>query len=300
MSDLHRFAVPVLAEYDVPGHLEVVVGQMGQVRRIGASSYNGFRHMGAEELRDMLGRGWGVGNHSWTHESVNAGSAEIELARAKQVLEEAIGAPVTIYCSPGSNDNMNEEALDACRRFGYLGAMSLTDALNRPDAPDLLWMNRTFLHTQGYPPFFSEFDPFRNIQHAKHDRGWVIDYLHCPLERPVHPSKDCSAAQLRQRIETVCAEGGDGVWLAKVEDAVDYRYTRRHARIERRDEHTWEIRAADLPRAVRDCTITVRLGDDAAGVELDGRPCPPRTIHGKKLLDVDLSRPHTLSVPPRH
>src|SRR5918912_1435960 len=81
LSDLHRFAIPILQDYGVPGHVEVVVGQIGQVR--------------------------------------------------------------------------------------YLGAMSITDALNRPDVPadaDPLWLNRTFLHHQGYGPFFSEFDPFRNIQ----------------------------------------------------------------------------------------------------------------------------------------
>src|SRR5438132_1415708 len=83
-----------------------------------------------------------------------------------------------------------DEALEGCRRYGYLGAMSITDALNRPgdaastDAPgqrdpgdpsspstqpdqrgpagpadqsDLLWLNRTFLHHQGYGPFFSQF-----------------------------------------------------------------------------------------------------------------------------------------------
>ena len=47
------------------------------------------------------------------------------------------GAPVTLYCAAGDNGNMNEAVLAGCKRFGYLGAMSITDALNRPDDPDL-------------------------------------------------------------------------------------------------------------------------------------------------------------------
>src|SRR5688572_1625453 len=155
LADLHRFAIPTLAEFGVPGHLEAVVSQIGQIRKIGESSFNGYRHMSGPEMREMLARGWGVGNHSWSHMQTNAETADLELGKSKDVLEEAIGEPVTIYCSSGDNGNMNEGALAACRRFGYLGAMSITDALNRPDDEDLLWMNRTFLHTQGYYPFWN-------------------------------------------------------------------------------------------------------------------------------------------------
>ena len=206
---------------------------MGQVRRVGQSSYNGMRHMGPAELRDLLGRGWGIGNHSWSHGAVTAETAELEVGQARAVLEVAIGAPVTVYCAPGSNSNMNPGALAACRRHGYLGAMSITDALNRPRADDLLWLNRTFLHHEGYGPFFSAFDPFRNLAYARREGGWVIDYLHCPLEAPVHPNKDCSAAQLQERLETVLAEGGEDVWLTPVEAPQEYRYLRRQVRISR-------------------------------------------------------------------
>src|SRR5688572_17538785 len=150
---------------------------------------------------------------------------------------------------------MNDGALEGCRRFGYLGAMGITDALNRPDDADLLWLNRTFLHTQGYGPFFSEFDPFRNVAHARRDRGWIIDYLHCPLEKAVHPNKDCSEAQLRERLETIRSEGGDDVWLAPVEAPLDYRYTRRHTRIVPASDGTYTIEAPGLPAGVRHRTV---------------------------------------------
>ncbi len=289
LSELHRFTVPILEKYKVPGHVEVVVGQMGRERQIGASSYNGFRHMGADELREMLARGWGVGNHSWSHGQVNADTADLELRKAKEVLETAVGEPITIYCAPGNNDNLNDGALAGCRRYGYLGAMSLTDALNRPDDADLLWMNRTFLHDQGYGPFFSEFDPFRNIQHAKRERGWIIDYCHCPLGEPVHRNKDCSAAQLRERIETIVAEGGDDVWLARVEEAVDYRYTRRAAKIEAAGDGRYTIRAEKLPPAVQKRTLTLRAPGEVKAVEVGGTSCRLCRRGEQVLFDVDLS-----------
>ena len=60
LVDLHRFAIPIHEEYGIPGHVEVVVGQLGEVRNLGSSSYNGYRHMNGDELKDLLTRGWGV------------------------------------------------------------------------------------------------------------------------------------------------------------------------------------------------------------------------------------------------
>ena len=202
--------MPIHEEYGMPGHVEVVVGQLGEIRRIGQSSYNGYRHMNGAELQDLLQRGWGVGNHSWSHEIIEPDMLDRELRQAKEVLEEAIAAPVILYCSPGNNTKMADHVLAACRELGYLGAMSLTDALNRP-GDELFWLNRTALHDHFYEPFYSEYDPFRNIRHAREDGGWIIDYCHCPIEEAIHPNKDCSEAQLRRRFETVLSEGGDEV-----------------------------------------------------------------------------------------
>ena len=255
LADLHRFAVPMHEEYGIPGHVEILVGQMGQIRKAGNSSYNGFRHMNGEELRDLLARGWGVGNHSWSHEVITPQMVDEEIGRARQVLEEALGEPIILYCSPGNNTNMADHVLEACRRYGYLGAMSLTDALNRP-GDELFWINRTALHDHYYEPFYSAYDPYRNIRQAEAVQGWLIDYCHCPLEEPVHPNKDCSEAQLRQRFETVLSEGGDEVWCAVPEEALGYHLTRRHARIEDRGGRRWRNSAS--ASVWRDCPSRCR------------------------------------------
>jgi hypothetical protein len=231
LVELHQFAIPIHEELGIPGHVEAVVSQLGQVRAIGTSSYNGFHHMSGREMRALVDLGWGVGNHSWSHEVITPETVEQEIGQAKSVLEDAVGAPVDLYCAPGNNTNMADHVLDACRRHGYLGAMSLTDALNRP-GDELFWINRTALHDHYYAPFFSEYDPYRNLRHAQADGGWVIDYCHCPLEEPVHPNKDCTHGQLRRRFETVLSEGGSEVWCAVPEEVVNYHLTRRHARVE--------------------------------------------------------------------
>jgi peptidoglycan/xylan/chitin deacetylase (PgdA/CDA1 family) len=289
LVELHRFAVPILAKHNVPGHIEAVAGHLGVERQIGQSSYNGFHHMSGPQMREMLAMGWGVGNHSWSHLGVNADTADLELGKAKEVLEDAIGEAITVYCSCGDNTNMNPGALAACKKFGYLGAMSITDALNRPDDQDLLWMNRTFLHEQGYGPFFSAFDPFRNIALAKRDNGWIIDYCHCPLEEAVHPNKDCSQAHLRERIETVVSEGGDEVWVARVEDAVDYRYARRHTKIQAKGDREYEISAPDLPAQVKRRIVTLELPASTKTAHFDGKPVTIARKNDRALANIEVS-----------
>ena len=293
LADLHRFAVPMHEEYGIPGHVELLVGQMGEIRRAGNSSYNGFRHMNGEELRDLLARGWGVGNHSWSHEVITPEMVDEEIGRAKQVLEEALGEPVILYCSPGNNTNMADHVLEACRRYGYLGAMSLTDALNRP-GDELFWINRTALHDHYYEPFYSAYDPYRNIRQAEAVQGWLIDYCHCPLEEPVHPNKDCSEAQLRQRLETVLSEGGDAVWCAVPEEALGYHLMRRHARIEAVEDgaegQRYRIGLAGLPEQVPYRSLTLELGVPGAWCR------DPRVVVDGRELAAEVVRPGVLRV----
>ncbi len=267
LVELHEHAVPIHEEYGVPGHIEAVSGHIGVERQIGASSYNGFHHMSGEQMREMVDRGWGVGNHSWSHENITPETVELEVGKGKEVLEEAIGGPVDLYCSPGNNTNMADHVLEACRKHGYLGAMSLTDALNRPE-DELFWLNRTALHDQYYEPFYSEYDPFRNIRHAQVDAGWIIDYCHCPLPEVVHRNKDCSSGQLRSRFETVLAEGGEEVWCAVPEEVIYYHLTRRHTTVEELAESETELgyrlKVDGLSDRVRWRTLTLEADVPAA------------------------------------
>jgi peptidoglycan/xylan/chitin deacetylase (PgdA/CDA1 family) len=249
-------------------------------------------------MKDLLARGWGVGNHSWSHAVIKPETVDLELRQAREVLEKAIDSPVVLYCSPGNNVNMSEHVLTACRQFGYLGAMSLTDALNRP-GDELFWINRTALHDQYYEPFFSEYDPFRNVRHAQEDGGWIIDYCHCPLETPIHRNKDCSEAQLRRRFETVLAEGGDEVWCAAPEEVLFYHLTRRHTRIETvadtPEKKRYRLRFDDLSERVMCRALTLDAEVPAAWcrepkVWVDGKPLPASLARPRRLrVTVDVT-----------
>jgi len=293
LEELHRFAIPFHEEFGIPGHVEAVAGHIGKVRQIGNSSYNGFHHMGPAMLQDLIARGWGVGNHTWSHEVVRPDTVDREIGEAKKVLEEACGAPVPLYCAAGSNVNMADHVLQACRKYGYLGAMSITDDINRP-GDELFWLNRTPLHEEYYEPFFSKYDPYRNIRHAQAENGWIIDYCHCPLEKPVHIHKDCSADQLRRRFETVLSEGGDKVWCANPDEVIYYHTTRRHTRIEtvREDEqeYVYRLRFDNLPPQV----VVRELTLDA---EVPARWCqrPRAWVNGTPIL-AELVRPRTLRI----
>lgn len=291
LEELHRFAIPYHEELGLPGHVEAVAGHIGKVRQLGTSSYNGFHHMGPDGLRDLVARGWGVGNHTWSHEQVKPETVDREIGEAKRVLEEACGDAVPLYCAAGDNSNMSDHVLAACRKFGYLGAMSLTDALNLP-GEELFWINRTPLHEQYYAPFFSAYDPYRNIRYAQETGGWIVDYCHCPLEQAVHPNKDCTAAHLKQRLETVLAEGRDDVWCANPNEVIYYHTLRRHAAVETTaeaaDHRQYRLHLAALPDQVRMRALTFEMDAPAAlcqypRVWIDGQAVCAELVRPRKL-----------------
>ena len=298
LEELHRFAIPYHEEFGIPGHVEAVAGHIGKVRQIGQSSYNGFHHMGPDGLRDLIARGWGVGNHTWSHEVVQPDMVDREICEAKQVLEEACGAPVPLYCAAGNNVNMADHVLAACRKYGYLGAMSITDALNRP-GDELFWLNRTPLHESMYEPFYNEYDPYRNIRHAQAENGWIIDYCHCPLEKAVHPHKDCSEAQLRRRFETVLSEGGEAVWCANPNEVIYYHTTRRHTRIETLREtaeaYAYRLVLDGLPEQVAWRALTFEAEVPARWCQrpqvwIEGKPAPADLVSPRRLrFTVDVT-----------
>lgn len=188
---------------------------------------------------------------------------------------------------------MADHVLAACRELGYLGAMSLTDALNRP-GDELFWLNRTALHDHFYEPFYSEYDPFRNIRHAREDGGWIIDYCHCPIEEAIHPNKDCSEAQLRRRFETVLSEGGDEVWCAVPEEVIFYHLCRRHLRVEpgadTADERSYRLDFEGLPAAVTNTDVSLEIDVPAAWCRY------PRVWVDGTVRPAELVRPRTLRV----
>jgi hypothetical protein len=105
-----------------------------------------------------------------------------------------------------------------------------------------------------------------------------VDYLHCPLEEPVHPYKDCSAAHHRERLEAIAEAGEGSCWLADPDVVVDYRYMRRHARVEpdASAPGRFTVKLESLPEQVQCRELTFNLEcaatPEAASVLVDGLP----------------------------
>jgi len=102
-------ALPIHRRFGVPGHLAVVVGQMGQPRDVRGSGYDAtYRHVSVAECKLCLREGWSVSSHSMTHNTLPGGMARpenawIEVVESRRLLEEWLGTPVTAFIAPGSD-----------------------------------------------------------------------------------------------------------------------------------------------------------------------------------------------------
>ncbi|MDE0463561.1 MAG: polysaccharide deacetylase family protein [Caldilineaceae bacterium] len=303
LTELFDHVVPLHEELGLPGHVEVVVGQMGEVRRVGNSSYNGYHHMGADRLRELIDMGWGVGNHSWTHGIVEE-NIDLEVRQAKEVLEDAIGHRVTVYTAPGSNANITPKITAALQEHGYLCALSVTDDINRPDA-DLWFLNRVANLHQAWTPLFAAFDSHHRLTQAQRESGWVIDYCHCPAPTIPHENKDLYIDEHRARLNAVI-ESGDKVWTATAEEILDYIVCRRHLQVESvsdaAGEESYRLRLQNLPSPVasRQVTVDIKVPPNLRRnpvVILNGQPQPGLLVKLDTLrVTLDLTQPITLSV----
>jgi peptidoglycan/xylan/chitin deacetylase (PgdA/CDA1 family) len=185
------------------------------------SSYDGMMILSRDEIHMLCGEGWGVSCHSLTHAGITPENAEEEVVASRRVLEEALGLPVTMFCVPGSNEGY-PASLAVAARAGYRAILTIYDDVNTPET-DLFRLCRCPVHTECPPPFYSAFDPYKRLHQARDCGGWVIDYCHCPMPgRPIHPWKDCTSEQLRERFATVRRVGGEEVWLAEPNAVVDH------------------------------------------------------------------------------
>lgn len=218
---LLEHALPVHRQFGVPGHVALVASQIGVPRNVPGSSYDGLMILSKEQIQALCAEGWGVSCHSMTHAGITEENADYEVVQARQVLEEALEMPITMFCVPGDN-NGYPPARAVAEKAGYTSILTIYDQVNTAET-DLLRLGRCPLHTEYPPPFYSAFDPYKRLHQAIDRQGWVIDYCHCPMPgKPIHPWKDCTVEELAQRFETVRRVGGDEVWLAEPNAVVEY------------------------------------------------------------------------------
>ena len=218
---LLEHAVPIHREYGIPGHVCFVASQVGVVRDVPGSSYDGMMILSREQVHELAKEGWGASCHGMTHAHITEDNVAFEVYESRTRLEEALDLPVAMFCLPGNNDHWPVVRAHAVAA-GYTSILTIFDDVNTGDT-DPLRLCRCPLHTEYPPPFYSRFDPYKRLHQAIDRGGWVIDYAHCPMpDKPIHPAKDCTTAELAQRFETVRRVGGDDVWLAEPNEVVEF------------------------------------------------------------------------------
>ena len=230
--DLLEHALPIHQKYGIPGHLVMVAGQLGQLRDVPSSTYDGLRrHLSAQQLRDLISAGWSVGDHSMTHGDLNV-DAFNEVVISKRVLEDAIGQPVNVFHLPGANFSY-APAARYIKEAGFLAVFFADDRVNPPD-PDLMCLSRTLMYvnegkpwTPLYSPFPREYDPYHRLHEVSEAGGWLVDVTHAVEPNPLALWKDVTPEVLDARFDCLRQVGAGQEWATEPEEIVDYIIMRR-------------------------------------------------------------------------
>ncbi len=255
--------LPIHEQFGAPGHITVVVGQMGEPRDVQGSGYDAtYRHISVEECKLAQRYGWTVSNHSMTHNRLPGDmsvpeNARIEVVDATRLLEERLGTPVTTFIAPGS-DHCLPYAWPLAEEAGCLSMFGVRDRLNYPDS-DLMQLSRPVVYHK-LDEYNRRYDPYRLVYRARETGGWIVDYTHAVQDELVIPNRELTPTELGNRLEAITRVGGDEVWLAVPEEVVDYLIVARETTVvdERRTPTaiTYRLAAPAIPDRIQWHTLT--------------------------------------------
>ncbi len=291
--------------FGAPGHLTVVVGQMGEPRDVPNSGYDAtYTHVSVAECKRAQRYGWTVSSHSMTHNKLPGGmavpaNARIEVVDSAHLLEERLGTPVTAFIAPG-NDHCLPYAWPLAEEAGYLSMYGVRDQLNYPDT-DMMQLCRPVVYHK-LDDYNRRYDPYRLVYLARETGGWLIDYTHAVQDELVIPNRELTPTELGNRLEAVTRAGGDEVWLAVPEEVADYLILARETTIvdERRAPTaiTYRLAAPEIPERVQwhtltfTCTIPREWVDVAVQVSRAGEGEP---VALERLDDTTVRYSHRVS-----
>ena len=227
-------AFPIHEEFAIPGHLDVVAGQIGKARNAFLSSLNGYRHLGAGELKDLIGRGWGVGNHSWSH-YVHPTQPGLDLYRevvwSKYRLEEMIDHPVRIFTIP--NDTHNYPPVIDLVKKHYLACAYIEGAPNRENFDlykigNIVVASGTIRPRAGWPEELL----LENLQPEFLDGSWLYETSHLVMWNVPQDHKCVTPEYLTRRFARLRELSGDALWAATPDDVIDYVLMRRNLEVD--------------------------------------------------------------------
>ena len=227
-------ALPIHEQFNFPGHLDVVVGQLGEQRHAYGSTLNGYFHMNPERLKFLISKGWGVGNHSWSH-FVYPCQPGLDLFRevvwSKYRLEEMLDYPIRIFAIP--NDTYNyEPIIDIVKKY-YLACINIEGSPNRGDF-DLFDIGNYVLGSGKIPtrPGWPKELKTQNLTLNFLADSWLYETTHLVRWNVPQPNKNVTPEYLVERFKKLFDISGGKLWAAKPDDVIDYELMRRNLSIE--------------------------------------------------------------------
>lgn len=259
-------ALPVHEEFEFPGHVDVVAGQLGQQRRAFGSSLNAYMHMSVEELKFLLERGWGVGNHSWSH-YVYPTQPGLNLWReviwSKYRLEDMLEYPVRIFTIP--NDKHNYEPVIELVKEHYLACAYIDGSPNREGFD--LYKIGNFMVASG--KIRGGYDWKDELLTEKLELGflegsWLYETSHLVMWNVPQAHKCLTPEDLTRRFEKLREVSGGKMWAAKPDDVIDYVLLRRamDVNVVARSDSGLEFKlVGEWPVGVVNSQLSLRISD---------------------------------------
>ena len=227
-------ALPVHQQFGFPGHVDVVAGQLGRQRTAYGSSLNDFMHMSVDELRFLIDRGWGVGNHSWSH-YVYPAQPGLDMYRevvwSKYRLEDMLQHPVRIFTIP--NDTYNYEPALPLVKAHYLACAYIDGSPNREDF-DLYKIGNFMVASGKISDAYDWKDELLtgNLQLDFLRGSWLYETSHLVMWNVPQSRKCITPEDLTRRFEKLTAISDGKLWAAKPDDVVDYVLLRRNVTVD--------------------------------------------------------------------
>lgn len=131
LADFAQHAWPLLKARGLPATLYAVAGYLGDRSRWLDGAAADTRMLTADQLSDLASDGVEIGAHTMTHpqlDLVPRARARREIAESKEVLEQALGRPVTTFAYP--HGHHTAAVKDLVAEAGYTSAAAVRNMVS--------------------------------------------------------------------------------------------------------------------------------------------------------------------------
>ena len=264
-------ALPVHEEFGFPGHVNVVAGQLGRKRNCFASSLNDYVHMSVDELQFLISKGWGIGNHSWSHfvyPTQPGLDMYRELVWSRYSLEDQLDWPVRIFAL--CNDAYNYDPMIELVKEHHIACIANHFLAPNREGFDVYQIGNFRMSSAPFPPRPSwPVDLMtENITLDFVKGAWLLDTTHLVMWDVPQAHKCVTPADVSKRFAKLTEISDGSVWAVKPDDMVDYQLMRRSLQIENVRTEDGEVLfdvSGEWPVGVVNSFVTLRISGSGLG-----------------------------------